>query len=697
MSRELKTVTGSPKCLAVSRARTVLVLIMLGCLVSCVGGATFAVAAPAWLSPVSVASEESHDVREPQVAFDKQGDALAVWAVSDGTAYGVTSYVVQVAIRPAGGAWHTAETISAPGESSDEPSLAVDARGDAVIAWEAYNGAHFNVLATVRPAGGSWRPPVDLSSNEWPGTGRPKVAVDEAGDAIAVWSRSGGLIQAAYMPAGGSWQSANDVADGEGYGDQPEVAFDGKGDVLALWSGYAGNKESREESSFKPAGGAWQVPAEATPAGVAQEPQLAYGADGEAVLVWTNWSEGFLSHRIPEAAVMTTGGVWQKPVDLMGESDPLDQPKGASEPVVALDGQGDAVALWAWEYGDVIQATLRPAGGTWQEPVDISGPEERAQDPHVAFDAHGDAMAVWSVAKAEPEAVLRIQAAYRPAGGTWQAPVDLSDESHADSPQIAFDGQGDAVAVWDHADGVQSAGYAAAGPVLNGVSIPVSGVAGQPVSFSVSPLDVWSVLGETSWSFGDGSSASGRTVTHTYTVPGTYEVTIHSADTLGNVTSSTGTITISPQATASTPESPTTGPVRSGVASSAGPSAAPAIETASESATRWREHGKSRVGTVFRVSLNKQATVTLSFLRDAGRRAPSCRCAAKAFADAASPTVEDGSISFAGHAGVNSVDFQGQLRHQPKLTPGSYTLVITATNAADQRSGAKRLRFTILN
>jgi hypothetical protein len=123
----------------------------------------------------------------------------------------------------------------------------------------------------------------------------------------------------------------------------------------------------------------------------------------------------------------------------------------------------------------------------------------------------------------------------------------------------------------------------------------------------------------------------------------------------------------------------------------------PAIELASESATRWHENGKSGVGTVFRVSLNEQATVTLSFLGDAGCRAPSHQCAAKASADTASRTAQAGSISFAGHAGVNSVDFQGRLRHQPKLTPGRYTLVITATNAAGQRSGPKSLRFTILN
>ena len=113
---------------------------------------------------------------------------------------------------------------------------------------------------------------------------------------------------------------------------------------------------------------------------------------------------------------------------------------------------------------------------------------------------------------------------------------------------MTADPQGNLTAVWQFFDGdneiVQADGYDAAGPQLRALSIPTGGTAGIPVPFSVSPLDVWSPVASTSWSFGDGQTATDDTVTHTYANPGIYTVRISSADTLSNTTSTTVNITI---------------------------------------------------------------------------------------------------------------------------------------------------------
>ena len=57
---------------------------------------------------------------------------------------------------------------------------------------------------------------------------------------------------------------------------------------------------------------------------------------------------------------------------------------------------------------------------------------------------------------------------------------------------------------------------------------------------------------------------------------------------------------------------------------------------------------------------------------------------------------DPGTLSFTGHAGRNKVSFQGRISHSKKLGLGSYTLVITATNAAAQHSSTKQLSFTIV-
>jgi len=194
-----------------------------------------------------------------------------------------------------------------------------------------------------------------------------------------------------------------------------------------------------------------------------------------------------------------------------------------------------------------------PAGAApaWLAPVNLSEAVQNKDNPHVAIDSQGDAVAVWELSNGINQVV---QAAVRPVGGAWQTPVNLSqEEGHGLEklePQVAMDPQGNAVAAWDRFSSsnylVEAAGYEAAGPFLNGLSIPSAGIAGQPLAFSVSPLDVWSALGETKWSFGDGAAATGTSVTHTYAAAGTFPVTLTSADALGNASSASATVTIAP-------------------------------------------------------------------------------------------------------------------------------------------------------
>jgi hypothetical protein len=47
------------------------------------------------------------------------------------------------------------------------------------------------------------------------------------------------------------------------------------------------------------------------------------------------------------------------------------------------------------------------------------------------------------------------------------------------------------------------------------------------------------------------------------------------------------------------------------------------------------------------------------------------------------------------HAGTNKVRFQGRLSRSKKLKPGRYTLTITATDSAGNRSRPNSTSFTI--
>ena len=73
----------------------------------------------------------------------------------------------------------------------------------------------------------------------------------------------------------------------------------------------------------------------------------------------------------------------------------------------------------------------------------------------------------------------------------------------------------------------------------------------------MSPLDVWSAVGTTTWDFGDGTTATGTSATHQYAAAGARLVTITSTDALNNATTDSSTITVTPAAAPTTATDPT--------------------------------------------------------------------------------------------------------------------------------------------
>ena len=116
---------------------------------------------------------------------------------------------------------------------------------------------------------------------------------------------------------------------------------------------------------------------------------------------------------------------------------------------VALDAQGNALAVWTRRSGDssVLQASWRPAGAGWQPAVDLSARGYVSPYLHVAMTPRGDAVVLWETFVARRYIAM---SAARPAGGAWERPVRVSPGSRRPSvPQLALDPRGTAFAVWE--------------------------------------------------------------------------------------------------------------------------------------------------------------------------------------------------------------------------------------------------------
>jgi hypothetical protein len=490
---------------------------------------------------------------DAQVAVDAQGNAVAVW--SRGETIPGALHTVQSATRAAGADWQAPVDLSEAGQDAYSPAVAVDPHGNAVAVWVGSpDGQRTEIVqGATRAAGAGWQAPVDLSVPSTYILSSPQVAVDAQGNALALWSRSdgtNGVVQSATRGVGGGWQAPVDVSLASQHTYSPELAVNPHGDAVAVWLHPDGFASAVVQGATRAAGAGWQAPVDLS--GPSQSSlslpvpaDVAIDAQGAATAIWSQFNG---TNDLVQSATRAPGTGWQAPVDVSVAG------QNASSPQIAVDPTGNSVAVW--ERGDptssaIVQGATRVPGEGWRTPVDLSvaRPNSNSYAPHVAVGAQGNAVTVWT--HSDTTGNTTVQSATRTAAaGAWRAPVDLTDSDQGvwPPPQVTVDPQGNAVAVWSGYKGtdflVRSAGYDAAGPLLGSLMMPSSGVTGQALSFSVSPVDVWSPMGATSWNLGDGASVTGPAVTHSYANAGNYTVAVTATDALNNATTATRAITI---------------------------------------------------------------------------------------------------------------------------------------------------------
>jgi hypothetical protein len=272
-------------------------------------------------------------------------------------------------------------------------------------------------------------------------------------------------------------------------------------------------------------------------------------AAGNATVVWSRVE----TEEVGEEIKVVEALVQASTSPAAGEFSPPDDLSTAGEnafgPEVAVTPAGAATVIWTLFEGgggSHLKVVTRSPGGAFGEAENISVPGEQPLNPVMALNANGEAVAAWAGVSG-PNQVVR--AAIRSGGGGFTEPTGLSATGSSFFPAAAIDGAGNATVVWDRSNGtntiIQAAGYDVDPPQLSNLSIPATGTVGEPVSFSVTPFDVWPGVA-TSFSFGDGSAAQGASVSHIYAAPGTYPVTATATDATGSSTSDAGSISVLP-------------------------------------------------------------------------------------------------------------------------------------------------------
>ena len=448
-------------------------VVLLACLAVVRFGAAPGRAASGWL-PAETLPATGPSLEDARVALDARGNALAVWVRRS-----VDRSVLQASWRPAGAGWQPAVNLSSSRDVLPDPQVAITPRGDAVVVWATFIARRYVAMSVARRAGGAWERPVRVSpGSRAPST--PQLALDPQGTAFAVWeqwARGTTTVRAALRPPGRGWRRPVTLTrfSGPSSADYaaPLVAAGAGGDVVVIWTRASKRRtggrprSTTVQAAVRPAGAPWRRPVTISRGGpYVTGGDVAVDAQGNALAALTSASGESVWATSMQVVARPAGERWDSPLRLSvaGEA--------AAEPQVAFDPRGNATALWSrfprtgWT---IVRSAIRPAGGSWQAPVNVSAPGEQAGGGRLAVDGRGTAYAVWQRSLTfyenldEYDAVVR--AASRPAGGAWQAPVDLSAIGlRVGFVRVAGDPRGGAMAIWEQSADRSTVIQAAAHP-----------------------------------------------------------------------------------------------------------------------------------------------------------------------------------------------------------------------------------------
>jgi hypothetical protein len=214
----------------------------------------------------------------------------------------------------------------------------------------------------------------------------------------------------------------------------------------------AGKKLEADFSwSFTTRDGRWGAAEriEVDDAGNAEVPQVAIDPDGNAVAVWQHYDgtrTNIWANRYTPAGGWGTAGRIE-----------TDDVGNAELPQVAIDPDGYALAVWTQLDGNgnnIWTNRYTPAGGWGTAMFMPAGHAGGATSPQIAMDPGGNAVAVWTQNDGTSFDIWANR--YTPTGGWGTADlIETDDVGRALSPQIAMDPNGNAVAVWYQFDGTR--------------------------------------------------------------------------------------------------------------------------------------------------------------------------------------------------------------------------------------------------
>jgi hypothetical protein len=345
-----------------------------------------------WASELHLSSATVNAAVDVSLAIDPDGNVMAVWSQYIVDPDGPNPHQAAASYLAAGQAdWTTPETIQGADDASyiGPPQVAFDADGNAMAIWfREMNDESEGLIQVNRYIPGTgWGTPQDLQIADETSVMNPELAVASSGSAVAVWLDQGAnTVWTSFYSPGDGWDSTptqitgTAEASGSAY-----VAMDDSGNAITVWWEHDGSLDDLPDvKASRYNGTAWSTPVrlEASLSHDAYDPKIGMDAAGNGIAMWEAFEDdgiNIYSNRY------TAGADWGEPERLAT----------GSSPELAVSANGNAVAIWVSATGNLRAAIFTPVSG-WGNPVTIDAANSIPEYRKIAVNDFGDAVAVWA-------------------------------------------------------------------------------------------------------------------------------------------------------------------------------------------------------------------------------------------------------------------------------------------------------------
>jgi hypothetical protein len=308
----------------------------------------FDAAQSAW-SPMERLEVLPGTLNAPEVLVDDFGVVTAAWAQ-----VGTSSLNVWVSRYVPGAGWSEAEVLMEE-EGNAEPALAGDTRGSVILVMQHFcPGFGFCIAASIYRDALRWTEPQVINPGVVTRSQHARVAMSANGDAVVVWEEFDGQSSDVWTSR---WSPSEDWSEPvlletqPGDAANPQVTIDDAGNALAVWSQHDGVRRVIMASRFVLDEG-WSAPEPIDRYGDddANQVRLAMDRMGNAIAVWTQALDG--EDRL-WANRFSPKQEWADPVRIDGDA------TAAALGRVALDGRGRAFVIWMQRFSSSWEIWVR--------------------------------------------------------------------------------------------------------------------------------------------------------------------------------------------------------------------------------------------------------------------------------------------------------------------------------------------------